>query len=102
MPRQAQDKCKETLKQEALSAGKVYGGGQILQPETITDVLAKQQTEDKHFTVISHGDGAAVDLAAWKAGELDASSPNTFPKRRGVVFDIAGDDTVKVLCMGVS
>jgi len=70
----------------------VYGGGQILQPETIDNVLAKQQTEDKHFTILSHGDGAYVDQAAWKAGDIDASSVGiplpgggtsvAFPKRR--------------------
>jgi len=40
--------------------------------------------------------GAAVDLAAWKSGDLTAKSPGVFPKRRGVVFDLAGDDTVTV------
>ena len=56
------------LYQPLINGGKVYGGGQILKAETITNVLAKQQTADKHFTIISHADGAHVDLQAWKAG----------------------------------
>ena len=53
------------LYQPLINGGKVYGGGQILKAETISDVLAKQQTDEKHFTIISHGDGAQVDLQAW-------------------------------------
>jgi len=46
------------LYQPLINGGRVYGGGQILQVDTIEHVLAKQQTEDKHFTIISHSDGA--------------------------------------------
>ena len=66
------------LYQPLINSGKVWGGGQILKPETINNILTKQHTDERHYTVL-------------------AEEPRvTVPKRRGVVLELAADDTVTV------
>ena len=66
------------LYQPLINSGKVWGGGQILKPETINNLLTKQHTDERHYTVLSEEPRVTV------------------PKRRGVVLELAADDTVTV------
>jgi CubicO group peptidase (beta-lactamase class C family) len=64
------------LYQPLINGGKVWGGGQVLTAATINNLLTKQHTDERHYTVLSKG----VHV----------------PKRRGVVLELAYDDEITV------
>ena len=66
------------LYQPLINGGKVWGGGQVLSAAIINNVLTKQHTDERHYTLVSQDPMVKV------------------PKRRGVVLELACDDEVTV------
>jgi CubicO group peptidase (beta-lactamase class C family) len=66
------------LYQPLINAGKVWGGGQVLSATTINNLLTKQHTDERHYTMLSQ------------------DPPVRVAKRRGVILELAWDDEVAV------
>ena len=73
------------LYQPLVNGGKVWGGGQILQPETI-DLATTPHTDVRHFSVFG-----SIASPAEVPGYTEAGL-ETLPKLRGIVVELAGGD----------
>lgn len=73
------------LYQPLVNGGKVFGGGQIVKPETI-EFATRPLTDKRHNTVFGLIDGPKA-----VKGYAESKLP-LLPKNRGLVMEIAGDD----------
>ena len=73
------------LYQPLIRGGKVFGGGQIVKPETI-ELATQPLTDERHFSVFG-----AITPPDALPGYKEAGLP-PLPKLRGIVMELAGDD----------